>query len=110
MSALQKDFADWVFRGSFVQARANEALKVYAGPDVSLAEFMKVKSPETTRFKGLGEISPKEFGQFIGKDIRIMDITIENLSEVTRSLEFYMGKNTPERKNFIINNLISDIA
>jgi hypothetical protein len=41
MSALQKDFADWVFRGSFVQARANEALKVYAGPDVSRAEFMK---------------------------------------------------------------------
>jgi topoisomerase-4 subunit B len=74
------------------------------------AAQLAIKSPETTRFKGLGEISPKEFGQFIGKDIRIMDITIENLSEVTRSLEFYMGKNTPERKNFIINNLISDIA
>jgi topoisomerase IV subunit B len=70
----------------------------------------ELKSPETTRFKGLGEISPKEFGQFIGGDMKLMDITIENLSEVSKSLEFYMGKNTPERKGFIVENLIADLA
>ena len=69
-----------------------------------------IKQPETTRFKGLGEISPKEFGQFIGNEMRLMDVTFENMSEVSRSLEFYMGKNTPQRKNFIIDNLIADIA
>lgn len=70
----------------------------------------ELKNPETTRFKGLGEISPKEFGQFIGSDIKLMDVSIENMSEVTKSLEFYMGKNTPERKGFIVENLIADLA
>lgn len=70
----------------------------------------EIKSPETTRFKGLGEISPKEFGQFIGGDMKLMDVTIENMSEVSKSLEFYMGKNTPERKGFIVENLIADLA
>jgi topoisomerase-4 subunit B len=69
-----------------------------------------LKNPETTRFKGLGEISPKEFGQFIGADMKLMDVSIENMSEVAKSLEFYMGKNTPERKGFIVENLIADIA
>ena len=69
-----------------------------------------IKNPETTRFKGLGEISPKEFGQFIGADMKLMDVSIENMTEVAKSLEFYMGKNTPERKGFIVENLISDIA
>lgn len=68
-----------------------------------------LKVPETTRFKGLGEISPKEFGQFIGVEMRLIDVTIENMSEVAKSLEFYMGKNTPERKTFIVENLINDI-
>lgn len=69
-----------------------------------------IKSPETTRFKGLGEISPKEFGQFIGADMKLMEVSIENMTEVAKSLEFYMGKNTPERKGFIVENLIADIA
>jgi topoisomerase-4 subunit B len=69
-----------------------------------------LKNPETTRFKGLGEISPKEFGQFIGADMKLMGVSIENMSEVAKSLEFYMGKNTPERKGFIVENLIADIA
>jgi topoisomerase IV subunit B len=68
-----------------------------------------IKSPEVTRFKGLGEISPKEFGQFIGDDIRLIEVDIENLSEVSKSLDFYMGKNTPERKAFIIDNLIYEL-
>ena len=63
---------------------------------------------EITRFKGLGEISPDEFQQFIAKDIRLLPVTIENLSDIKPTLEFYMGKNTPERKNFIMTNLKSD--
>ncbi|HEX3134785.1 MAG TPA: DNA topoisomerase IV subunit B [Planctomycetota bacterium] len=70
----------------------------------------ELKAPETTRFKGLGEISPKEFGQFIGGDMKLMDVSIENMTEVAKSLEFYMGKNTPERKGFIVENLIADLA
>lgn len=63
---------------------------------------------EITRFKGLGEISPSEFKQFIGKDIRLLPVTIQNLSDVKPTLEFYMGKNTPERKAFIMHNLVNE--
>ena len=66
------------------------------------------KGIEITRFKGLGEISPDEFKQFIAKDIRLVPVTVENLSDVKPTLEFYMGKNTPERKLFIMNNLKSE--
>ncbi len=61
---------------------------------------------ETTRFKGLGEISPKEFKQFIGPDIRIKNVTLDSLSEVTKVLSFYMGKNTPARRQYIMENLV----
>ncbi|HEY5235532.1 MAG TPA: toprim domain-containing protein, partial [Rhabdochlamydiaceae bacterium] len=66
------------------------------------------KGLEITRFKGLGEISPDEFQQFIAKDIRLVPVTIENLSDIKPTLEFYMGKNTPERKNFIMQNLVNE--
>ncbi len=62
--------------------------------------------PEITRFKGLGEISPKEFGQFIGKNIRLTPVVLESLHDVHQSLEFYMGKNTPERKKYIMEHLV----
>jgi DNA gyrase/topoisomerase IV subunit B len=61
---------------------------------------------EITRFKGLGEISPKEFKQFIGPDIRLQQVNIDKLSDVPKLLEFYMGKNTPDRKEYIMNNLV----
>ncbi|MEJ2058413.1 MAG: type IIA DNA topoisomerase subunit B, partial [Desulfofustis sp.] len=61
---------------------------------------------ETTRFKGLGEISPKEFKQFIAGDIRLKNVTIDSVSQVSRVLSFYMGKNTPERKQYIMEHLI----
>ncbi len=64
---------------------------------------------ETTRFKGLGEISPKEFKQFIGPDIRIRNVTLDSLSEVTKVLSFYMGKNTPARRQYIMENLVVDL-
>jgi DNA gyrase/topoisomerase IV subunit B len=61
---------------------------------------------ETTRFKGLGEISPKEFKQFIAGDIRLRNVTIDSVSQVSKVLSFYMGKNTPERKQYIMEHLI----
>lgn len=61
---------------------------------------------ETTRFKGLGEISPKEFKQFIGPDIRIKNVTLDSLSEVNKVLSFYMGKNTPVRRKYIMDHLV----
>ena len=66
----------------------------------------EVRNPEITRFKGLGEISPKEFGQFIGDDMRLVNVNIRSISEIANTLSFYMGKNTPERRDYIIENLI----
>lgn len=62
--------------------------------------------PEITRFKGLGEISPDEFKNFIGPDIRLEQVTLRKTDQVKELLEYYMGKNTMERQNFIINNLV----
>ena len=62
--------------------------------------------PEITRFKGLGEISPDEFAHFIGPDMRLEQVTMHKNDQVAQLLEYYMGKNTMERQNFIINNLV----
>jgi len=61
--------------------------------------------PEITRFKGLGEISPEEFGNFIGDEIRLQPVRIDAEKHLQKILEFYMGKNTPDRQEFIIENL-----
>ena len=72
-----------------------------------LAGRGKVRRPvEVTRFKGLGEISPREFKQFIGPQMRLKQVDIDTLSEVPRILEFYMGKNTPGRRNYIMSHLV----
>ena len=62
--------------------------------------------PEITRFKGLGEISPDEFVHFIGPDMRLEQVTLHKNDQVQKLLEYYMGKNTMERQNFIIDNLV----
>lgn len=69
-----------------------------------------IKGHEITRFKGLGEISPKEFGQFIGEDIRLLSVAVNAIGDVGRLLEFFMGKNTPARRDFIVDNLLTDVA
>ncbi len=72
-----------------------------------IAAIEKLKpNPEITRFKGLGEISPSEFKNFIGKDLRLDPVTMKKQDAVKEMLEFYMGKNTMERQNFIIDNLV----
>lgn len=71
---------------------------------VAAIEKLKPK-PEITRFKGLGEISPDEFRHFIGDDIRLDPVMLDKSMSIEELLKFYMGKNTPERQEFIINNL-----
>ena len=65
-----------------------------------------MRNPEVTRFKGLGEISPNEFGQFIGEDIKLIKVNIKSTAGIADTLGFYMGKNTPERRDYILENLI----
>ena len=66
----------------------------------------EIRGAEVTRFKGLGEISPKEFGQFIGDDMRLVPVNIKTIKGIQETLSFYMGKNTPDRRDFIMDNLI----
>ena len=66
----------------------------------------ELKDCEITRFKGLGEIDTKEFGQFIGENIRLTNIDVETIAEISRLMKFYMGDNTRERRDYIIENLI----
>ena len=83
-----------------------ETIYCYSEED-RLAAIEKLSpNPEITRFKGLGEISPDEFRNFIGKDMRLEQVTLRKTDAVKELLEFYMGKNTMERQNFIINNLV----
>ncbi|MBI9109255.1 MAG: type IIA DNA topoisomerase subunit B [Spirochaetales bacterium] len=66
----------------------------------------EISGAEVTRFKGLGEISPKEFGQFIADDMRLIKVSIKSMKDIPETLEFFMGKNTPARRSFIMENLI----
>ena len=95
-SQLLKDEkkSDFITRYCYTDQERLEAINDL-GPD-----------PEITRFKGLGEISPDEFAHFIGPDIRLEQVTLHKNDQVQKLLEYYMGKNTMERQNFIIDNLV----
>jgi topoisomerase-4 subunit B len=71
--------------------------------DIAIKE---IRDPEVTRFKGLGEISPKEFGQFIGPNMRLVEVNVKNVKNIPETLDFYMGKNTPYRREYIMENLL----
>ena len=86
--------ADFITRYCYSEEERQKAIQEL-GPD-----------PEITRFKGLGEISPEEFAGFIGPDIRLEQVTLHKNDQVQKLLEYYMGKNTMERQNFIIDNLV----
>ena len=85
---------DFITRYCYTDEERKSAIKDL-GPD-----------PEITRFKGLGEISPDEFVHFIGPDMRLEQVTLHKNDQVQKLLEYYMGKNTMERQNFIIDNLV----
>ena len=86
--------SDFITRYCYSEEERQEAIKEL-GPD-----------PEITRFKGLGEISPDEFVHFIGPDTRLEQVTLHKNDQAQKLLEYYMGKNTMERQNFIIDNLV----
>lgn len=86
--------SDFITRYCYSDEERLEAINAL-GPD-----------PEITRFKGLGEISPDEFVHFIGPDMRLEQVTLHKNDQVQKLLEYYMGKNTMERQNFIIDNLV----
>lgn len=85
---------DFVTRYCYTEEERLDAIQEL-GPD-----------PEITRFKGLGEISPDEFKNFIGPEMRLEQVTLHKTDQVHKLLQYYMGKNTPERQNFIIENLV----
>jgi topoisomerase IV subunit B len=82
-----------------------ETIYCYSDEERQRAIHKLGNKPEITRFKGLGEISPEEFGKFIGEDIRLEPIILQQETSILKLLTYYMGKNTPERQQFIINNL-----
>lgn len=82
-----------------------ETVYCYSEEEKAKAIASLGKNPEITRFKGLGEISPKEFEYFIGKNMRLDPVILDQNSPIQKMLKFYMGENTPERRNFIIDNL-----
>lgn len=82
-----------------------ETLYCYSEQEKQAAVRKLGAKPEITRFKGLGEISPEEFGTFIGEDIRLEPILLQKETSIAKLLNYYMGKNTPERQQFIIENL-----
>jgi topoisomerase IV subunit B len=82
-----------------------ETIYCYSDEEKQKAMNKLGNKPEITRFKGLGEISPEEFGNFIGEDIRLQPVRIDKEKHLQKILEFYMGKNTPDRQEFIIDNL-----
>lgn len=86
----------------------DKTLYCYSEEERDQAIITLKKGVEVTRFKGLGEISPGEFKQFISKDIRLIPVMINTFSDIRSTLTFYMGKNTPERRQFIMQNLINE--
>ena len=94
MKATAAGKGDFVTRYCYTEEERLDAIQEL-GPD-----------PEITRFKGLGEISPDEFKNFIGPEMRLEQVTLHKTDQVHKLLQYYMGKNTPERQNFIIDNLV----
>ena len=82
-----------------------ETIYCYSEEEKQAAIDKLGNKPEITRFKGLGEISPEEFGKFIGEDMRVEPVILQKDTSIQKLLSYFMGKNTPERQRFIIDNL-----
>ena len=88
----------------------NKQKTIYCYSEGERDEAIELLSkPEVTRFKGLGEINPKEFKRFIGADMRLQQVTVPDRGTLKKTLEFYMGRNTPQRRAFIVKELIPDV-
>ena len=82
-----------------------ETIYCYSEDEKQNALNLLGQNSEITRFKGLGEISPDEFARFIGDDILLEPVVIQSDSNINKTLSYYMGRNTPDRQSFIIENL-----
>ena len=103
---LKKAALEELMKGK--ESDKSDFITVYCYSDEERQRAIELMSPEPeiTRFKGLGEISPDEFRNFIGADMRLEQVSLKKTDKVQELLEYYMGKNTMERQNFIINNLV----
>ncbi len=96
----------WILETPLFRVRnKKQTVYCYSGKERDVA-LKTITNPEVTRFKGLGEISPKEFGQFIGEDMRLIKAGVVSITKIRSTLDFYMGKNTPDRREYIMENLI----
>ena len=97
----------YILQTPLFRVRTQKETRYCYSEDERIAAINEMKpNPEITRFKGLGEVSPDEFKHFIGKDIRLDQVTLRKEDAVSELLSFYMGDNTPERQNFIVENLV----
>ena len=85
--------------------RTKETIYCYTAKEKVNALNRLGQNSEITRFKGLGEISPEEFVYFIGEDIMLEPVVVQSDSNIDKTLSYYMGRNTPDRQSFIIENL-----
>lgn len=96
----------YILQTPLFRVKNKQEIRYCYSEEERLKALEEVKNPEITRFKGLGEISPDEFKGFIGKEIRLDQVTLRKEDSVNELLAYYMGKNTMERQNFIIDNLV----
>ena len=102
---LIKDGHVYILQTPLFRVRNSKETIYCYSEEERVAAIEKLKNPEITRFKGLGEISPDEFKHFIGQDMRLDPVMMDKAMHIEKLLDFYMGNNTPERQDFIINNL-----
>lgn len=88
-----------------VRIKRDKPIYCYSDAERDRAVAELGKNAEITRFKGLGEISPDDFGEFIGEEMRLLPVTLEHSRDIGDILEFYMGNNTPDRRDYIMSNL-----
>jgi DNA gyrase/topoisomerase IV subunit B len=88
----------------------DETRYCYSEAERDVAVKQLSRGVEITRFKGLGEISPREFKGFIGGEMRLTPVTVNGSGSIPEILGFYMGRNTQERRNYIMNNLVVETA
>ncbi|MDY4514162.1 MAG: toprim domain-containing protein, partial [Paludibacteraceae bacterium] len=96
----------YILQTPLFRVKDKQAVRYCYSEEERLQVIAEAKNPEITRFKGLGEISPDEFKGFIGKEIRLDQVMLRKEDAVADLLAYYMGKNTIERQNFIIDNLV----
>ncbi len=104
----KKVIADYENNNTTITNKKNDFITTYCYNEEERLKAIQdmAPEPEITRFKGLGEISPNEFAHFIGHEMRLEQVTLHKTDQVQKLLEYYMGKNTLQRQNFIIDNLV----